>query len=66
MSQTICLVQCPDCSGTGNDGLHACRFCLGQRHIAIDRCPNIGHVLTHPDGTPAVPWIDTPFPEVTR
>jgi hypothetical protein len=63
----IVLVVCPKCGGTNNapDSAYECGSC-NRGHVAIDNLPNSAGVLTHPDGTPAVPWIDTPFPEVTR
>jgi DnaJ-class molecular chaperone len=32
-------VQCPYCDGTGTDAHDGavCLYCLGQRHIAVDR-----------------------------
>lgn len=38
----LALIVCPECHGTGNadDAALACEVCLGQCHIATDRCIN--------------------------
>lgn len=36
MSHTI-DVLCPMCDGTGDTDGRVCQYCLGQRHIAVDK-----------------------------
>lgn len=36
MSGTI-DVRCPVCDGTGETESRVCQYCLGQRHIAVDK-----------------------------
>jgi len=55
----IALIVCPECKGTGNapDSPLACGECMGQQHVAVDRCVN-GEV---PVG--ATEWVPPLLPE---